>query len=146
MDILKFLIPILGVYLVLLLIWWIICKISSSNAINSRKRAHFDVVEMLDIAVLRFWRFVSFCALAGLIVWLVLIGRWYFAVLPLFWFIKVWWFGSIFYIPFNIIESHYMAKVEVCFGHKHAVKAYSDRNKQVQAMKDRGWTVPDKMQ
>lgn len=145
MDILKILIPIICIYVFVLIIWWIICKTSSSNAIDSKKRAHFDVVEMIDIAIMRFWRFVSYCVLAGLIVWLVLVGYWYFAILPLLWFAKVWWFGSLFYLPFNIVESHYMAKVELCFGHKHAIKAYSDRNKQVEAMKERGWTVPDKM-
>ena len=142
MDIL---IAVLIIYFILLVIWWIICKISSSNAISTKQRAHFDITEMLDIALMRFWRFVSYCTLAGLIVWLFLAGKWYFAILPLLWYVKVFWFGSIFYLPFNLIESHYMAKVELVFGHIRAHKNQNDRAKQVAKMKEKNWTIPDKM-
>ena len=145
MDILGILIAIVGIYVFLLVIWWIICLVASKNAINSRHRAHFDFVEMLDVAVMRFWRFIGFCVLAGIIVWLILIGKWYFAIIPALWTIKVWWFGSFFYFPFNLIESHYMAKVQFVFGMKHTIEHSKDRAKQVQSIKDRGWTVPDKM-
>lgn len=138
-------ITILVIYFILLLIWWLICAASSKNAINSSKRAHFDFTEMLDIGLMRFWRFISYCGLAGLIVWLILIGKWYFAILPLLWYVKVFWFGSIFYLPFNLIESHYMAKVEVVFGRQHARENYKGKTKQIEQMKKNGWTIPDKM-
>lgn len=136
---------ILGIYLVLLIIWWIICIISSKNAISSGERAHFDFTEMLDIGLMRAWRFISYCALAGLIIWLILIGKWYFAFIPLLWYIKVFWFGSLFYLPFNLIESHYMAKVAIVFGHKRAAKNSHERSQQVENMKKNNWTIPDKM-
>lgn len=94
---------------------------------------------------MRFWRFISYCALASLIIWLILIGKWYFAFIPLFWNFKVFWFGSIFYLPFNLIESHYLAKVEMVFGRDRAIKNAKERNKQVEQMKQNNWTIPDKM-
>ena len=142
MDIL---IAVLIIYSILLAIWWIICKISSNNAISTKQRAHFDITEMLDVALMRFWRFASYCALAGLIIWLFLIGKWYLAILPLLWYVKVFWFGSIFYFPFNLIESHYMAKVELVFGRARARKNQNDRAKQIAKMKEKNWTIPDKM-
>jgi hypothetical protein len=145
MDLLKILLPVAGIYVAFLIIWWLVCAIASKNAIRSQSRAHFDVVEIIDIGLMRFWRFVSYCVLAAFILWLILIGRWYFGVLAIFWFAKIWWFGSIFYLPFNIIESRYMARVAMVFGAKHAIKASKDKQKQVQQMKDRGWTVPDGM-
>lgn len=138
-------ITIFCIYLAFILLWWILCAISSKNAIRSSKRAHFDFVEMLDIALMRFWRFVSYATLAGLMLFLILIGKWYFAIIPLFWYIKVFWFGSFFYLPFNIVESHYMAKVAVVFGAKQAVKDSHNRQKQVNTMKEKGWTIPDSM-
>ncbi len=136
---------ILAIYLLLLIIWWILCAVSSKNAISSGERANFDFTEMLDIGLMRFWRFISYCALAGLIIWLILIGKWYFAILPLLWYIKVFWFGSLFYLPFNLVESHYMAKVELVYGHKRARQNANDREKQIQKMEENGWTIPDKM-
>lgn len=136
---------ILAFYLLLLIIWWILCVISSKNAINSGKRAHFDFTEMLDVGLMRFWRFVSYCTLAGLVVWLILIGKWYFAIIPLLWNIKVFWFGSLFYLPFNLIESRYMAKVELVYGHQRAKQNAAERNRQIQTMKNNNWTIPDKM-
>ena len=136
---------ILAFYLLLLIIWWILCAISSKNAIKSGKRAHFDFTEMLDVGLMRFWRFVSYCTLAGLVVWLILIGKWYFTIIPLLWNIKVFWFGSLFYLPFNLIESRYMAKVELVYGHQRAKQNAAERNRQIQTMKNNNWTIPDKM-
>lgn len=138
-------IAILVIYIVLLIIWWILCAVSSKNSINSRKRAHFNVTEFLDLGLMRFWRFVSYCSLTGLIIWLILIGKWYFAFLPLFWYFKVFWFGSLFYLPFNIIESHYLARVELSFGRERAYKNAKERSRQIEKMKQNNWTVPDKM-
>ena len=136
---------VLAIYLVLLIIWWIICAVSSKNAINSMQRTHFDITEMLDLGLMRVWRFISYCALAGLIIWLILIGKWYFAFIPLLWYIKVFWFGSLFYLPFNLIESRYMAKIAIVFGHKRAAKNSHERSQQVENMKKNNWTIPDKM-
>ena len=138
-------IAILAIYITLLAAWWIICAISSQNALKSRKRAHFNVTEFLDLGLMRFWRFVSYCVLAGLIIWLFLIGKWYFAILALFWNIKIYWFGSFFYLPFNIIESHYLARVELSFGKERARKNTKERGKQIEKMKQNNWTIPDKM-
>lgn len=135
----------IAIYLAAILIWWLICAISAKNSINSRKRAHFNITEVLDLELMRFWRFFSYCSLAALIIWLVLIGKWYLAFIPLFWNIKVFWFGSLFYLPFNLIESHYLAKVEIVFGHDRAIKISQERNKQVETMKKNNWTIPDKM-
>lgn len=135
----------IAIYLATILIWWAICAISAKNSINSRKRAHFNVTEVLDLGLMRFWRFFSYCSLAALIIWLILIGKWYFAFIPLFWNIKVFWFGSLFYLPFNLIESHYMAKVEMVFGRDRAIKISQERNKQIETMKKNNWTIPDKM-
>ena len=139
-------ITIFCIYLAFILLWWILCTIAAKNAIKSNHRAHFDFVEMLDIGLMRFWRFVSYCALAGLIVWLVLIGRWYFAIPALLWYIKIYWFGGIFYLPFNLVESHYMAKVAMHFGAKHYRKSSNERASQIQKIKEKGWTIPDKME
>jgi len=138
-------ITIFCIYLAFILLWWILCAISSKNAISSSKRAHFDFVEILDIGLMRFWRLVSYASLAGLILFLILIGKWYFAILPLFWYIKVFWFGSIFYLPFNLVESHYMAKVATVFGTKQTIKDSHSRQKQINSMKEKGWTIPDSM-
>jgi hypothetical protein len=136
---------ILAIYLLLLLAWWLICAISAKNAIRSSQRTHFNITEMLDIGLMRFWRFVSYCTLAGLIIWLFLIGKWYFAIPAIFWNIKIYWFGSLFYLPFNLIESHYMAKVAVFFGAKQSRQNAQNRNAQIQKMQEKGWTIPDKM-
>ena len=136
---------IIAVYLILLLVWWIICAIASNNAIKSNHRAHFDFVEMLDIGLMRFWRFISYTTLAGLVIFLVLIGKWYLAIIPILWNIKVFWFGSLFYFPFNLIESRYMARVGTVFGIQHAIKQQQDRKKQIDTMKEKGWTIPDNM-
>lgn len=138
-------IAILIIYIILLAIWWIICAVSSKNSINSRKRAHFNITEIIDLGLMRFWRFISYCTLAGLIVWLILVGKWYLAFLPLFWNIKVFWFGSLFYLPFNLIESHYLARVEMVFGRDRAIKNAKERHEQINKMKQNNWTIPDKM-
>jgi len=126
MEFLNILLVVLSVYGVLLAIWWLICCSASKKAISSKNRAHFDFIEMLDLLVLNFWRFVSYCALGALILWLFLIGRWYLSIFPLLWFVKVWWFGSLFYLPFNIIESHFGGKVEVFYGAIHRRELAND--------------------
>lgn len=126
MDLLKIVLPILGIYLVLILVWWLICSSAAKKAISREKRAYFDFVEMLDLLQMKFWRFISYCCLMGIILWLLLIGKWYFVFLPILWFTKVWWFGSLFYLPFNLVESRYGGRVSVFFGIKHENERRND--------------------
>ena len=133
------------VYVGLLLIWWLICSAFCRSALKSMKRSRFDLVEMLDIGVNRLWRLFSFALLASGVIWGLTLGFWWLIPIALILMLRLYFFVSVFYIPFNFIESHYAAKVEYVFGRQKRAEIRKDRDAQIKKMKENSWTIPDSM-
>lgn len=109
------------------------------------KRSRFDIVEVIDIGVARLWRLFSIVLLVSAVIWGIGLGFWWLIPIALILMIRLYFFVSVFYIPFNFIESRYAAKVEYVFGRKKRMEIRKDRENQIKKMKENSWTIPDKM-
>ncbi len=134
-----------AIYVVMLLVWWLFCAGFCKSALKSMKRSRFDIVEVIDIGVARLWRLFSIVLLVSAVIWGIGLGFWWLIPIALILMIRLYFFVSVFYIPFNFIESRYAAKVEYVFGRKKRMEIQKDRENQIKKMKENSWTIPDKM-
>jgi hypothetical protein len=133
------------IYVSMLVVWWLLCLGFSKSAIRSSNRYKFDFVEMLDIGLVRLWRLFEFALLASMAIWGWGLGFWWLIPIALILMARLYFFVSFFYIPFNLIESRYAARVEYFFGSKNRAKQRKDKEAQIKKMKENNWTIPDKM-